>query len=120
VGAGAAVGGSCSGGLREAGLLPANRSARDGRSAVPRHPRRLQCGGPTILATNDWDVVAPDRFYALGLVSFNINPHYKEADPAMAPERETRVPADREYHVANANPVVGLEEGALVAWTTVS
>jgi len=68
--------------------------------------------GPTILTTNDWNVVALNQFDALGLVPFNINPHYKEADPAMAPGSETRDDRIREYHVGNANPVVGLEEGS--------
>ncbi len=51
---------------------------------------------------------------ALGLVAFNINPHYKEADPLMAPFSETRDDRIREYHVVNTNPVVGLEEGSWV------
>jgi dipeptidase E len=67
--------------------------------------------GPNILTTNDWNVVGVDRFDALGLVPFNINPHYKETDPAMAPFSETRDDRIREYHAVNANPVVGLEEG---------
>jgi dipeptidase E len=70
--------------------------------------------GPTILTTNDWNVVGLDRFDALALVDFNINPHYKEADPAMAPFSETRDDRIREYHVVNSNPVLGLEEGAWV------
>ena len=70
--------------------------------------------GPTILTTNDWNVVGLDRFDALGLVGFNINPHYKEADPAMAAFSETRDDRIREYHVVNMNPVLGLEEGAWV------
>ena len=70
--------------------------------------------GPTILTTNDWNVVGLDRFDALGLVGFNINPHYKEADPAMAAFSETRDDRIREYHAVNTNPVLGLEEGAWV------
>ena len=70
--------------------------------------------GPRILTTNDWNVVALDAFDALGLVPFNINPHYKEADPLMAAGSETRDDRIREYHVVKGNPVVGLEEGALV------
>jgi len=70
--------------------------------------------GPNILTTNDWNVVALDRFNALGLVSFNINPHYKETDPAMAPYSETRDDRIREYHAVNPNPVLGLEEGSWV------
>jgi dipeptidase E len=70
--------------------------------------------GPTILTTNDWNVVALDAFDALGLVPFNINPHYLEADPAMAPGSETRDDRIREYHAVWDNPVVGIEEGAMV------
>jgi dipeptidase E len=70
--------------------------------------------GPTILTTNDWNVVGLDRFDALGLVAFNINPHYLERDPAMAAHSETRDDRIREYHVVNANPVLGIEEGTWV------
>jgi len=70
--------------------------------------------GPNILTTNDWNVVALGGFDALGLVPFNINPHYRETDPAMAPFSETRDDRIREYHVVHANPVVGLEEGSWV------
>jgi dipeptidase E len=70
--------------------------------------------GPTILTTNDWNVVALDRFEALGLVPFNLNPHYLEADPAMAPGSETRDDRIREYHVVHANPVVGIEEQTMI------
>jgi dipeptidase E len=70
--------------------------------------------GPTILTTNDWNVVGLDRFEALGLVPFNINPHYQEADPAMAPGSETRDDRIREYHAVNANPVFGIEEQTMV------
>jgi dipeptidase E len=70
--------------------------------------------GPTILTTNDWNVVALERFDALGLVPFNVNPHYLETDPAMAAHSETRDDRIREYHVVNANPVVGIEEGTWI------
>src|SRR5258706_12608471 len=68
--------------------------------------------GPTILTTNDWNVVALDQFDALALVPFNINPHYKDANPAMAPGSETRDDRIREYHVVNETTVGGLEEGS--------
>jgi dipeptidase E len=70
--------------------------------------------GPTILTTNDWNVVALDRFEALGVVSFNINPHYLEADPLMAAGSETRDDRIREYHAVNANPVFGIEEQTMI------
>ena len=99
--------------LREAGLLPAIRARVEAGMPYVGASAGSNIAGPTILSTNDWNVVALDRFDALGLVGFNINPHYKEIDPAMAPGSETRDDRIREYHVVNANPVVGLEEGAL-------
>jgi len=70
--------------------------------------------GPRILTTNDWNVVALDAFDALGLVPFNINPHYLETDPTMAPGSETRDDRIFEYQVVWDNAVVGIEEGTLV------
>jgi dipeptidase E len=100
--------------LRESGLLPAVRERVLAGMPYLGASAGSNVAGPTILTTNDWNVVGLDRFDALGLVSFNINPHYKETDPAMAPGSETRDERIAEYHVVNANPVVGLEEGALV------
>jgi dipeptidase E len=101
--------------LRESGLLPAIRERVQAGMPYLGASAGSNVAGPTILTTNDWNVVGLDRFDALRLVGFNINPHYKEMDPAMAPSSETRDDRIREYHVVNANPVAGLEEGA---WLT--
>jgi len=66
--------------------------------------------GPTILTTNDWNVVSLTDFRALNLVPFSINPHYLETDPAMASHSETRDERIAEYHKANSNTVLGIEE----------
>jgi len=100
--------------LRGAGLLEAIRDRVVAGMPYMGASAGSNVAGPTILTTNDWNVVGLDRFDAIGLVGFNINPHYKEADPAMAPFSETRDDRIREYHVVNHNPVVGLEEGAWV------
>lgn len=100
--------------LREAALLdPIRERVREGLPYAGASAGS-NVAGPNILTTNDWNVVALDRFEALGLVPFNINPHYKETDPVMAPGSETRDDRIREYHVVNDNPVVGLEEGAWI------
>jgi dipeptidase E len=70
--------------------------------------------GPNVLTTNDWNVVGLTAFEALALVPFNVNPHYLETDPAMAPGSETRDMRITEYHVVRDNPVVGIEEGTMV------
>jgi dipeptidase E len=100
--------------LRAAGLLEAIRSRVAAGMPYLGASAGSNVAGPTILTTNDWNVMALDRFDALGLVGFNINPHYRETDPVMAPYSETRDDRIREYHVANTNPVLGLEEGAWV------
>jgi dipeptidase E len=102
--------------LRESDLLPVIRERVRGGMPYVGASAGSNVAGPTILTTNDWNVVALERFDALGLVAFNINPHYKETDSAMAPYSETRDERIREYHVVNDNPVAGLEEGA---WLTV-
>jgi dipeptidase E len=102
--------------LRAADLLGAIRSRVAAGMPYLGASAGSNVAGPTILTTNDWNVVGLDRFDALGLVGFNINPHYRETDPAMAPHSETRDDRIREYHVVNRNPVLGLEEGAWVIW----
>ena len=53
----------------------------------------------------------PASFEALGLVSFQINPHYLDPDPGS--QTETREARLREFHEENDTPVVGLREGML-------
>lgn len=100
--------------LREANLLPAIRERVRGGLAYLGSSAGSNLAGPTILTTNDWNVVGLSAFDALGLVPFNVNPHYLETDPVMAPGSETRDDRIREYHAVWSNPVAGIEEGTLV------
>jgi dipeptidase E len=67
---------------------------------------------PTLKTTNDMPIVEPRTFEALGLVPFQINPHFIDADPLSTHAGETRETRLAEFHEENATPVVGLREGA--------
>ena len=100
--------------LRQARLLePIRARVRAGMSYMGASAG-ANVAGPSILTTNDWNVVGLETFDALGLAPFNVNPHFVEVDPAMAPGSETREERIREFHTVWPQSVLGIEEGALV------
>lgn len=69
---------------------------------------------PTIKTTNDMPIVEPPSFTALGLVPFQINPHYIDADSSSTHMGETRDQRLAEFLEEKATPVVALREGAML------
>lgn len=68
---------------------------------------------PTICTTNDMPIVQPESFKVLGLIPFQINPHYLDANPE-GHAGETREQRLEEYQAANKNMyVAGLREGTM-------
>ena len=67
---------------------------------------------PTIRTTNDMPIVQPPSLDALGLIPFQINPHYLDADPNSTHKGETREQRLAEFHEDNSLPVAGIREGS--------
>ncbi len=72
---------------------------------------------PTIRTTNDMPIVEPGSLAALGLIPFQLNPHYLDPDPYSPHRGETRPKRIEEFLEENDVPVLGLREGA---WLRVS
>ena len=78
---------------------------------------------PSMMTTNDMPIVHTPTFEALGIIPFQINPHYhpgkilfmdgQDLSMHYGESREQRI---AEFHKQNSTPVLGMWEGSFVHW----
>jgi len=72
---------------------------------------------PSIRTTNDMPIVELPSLSALGLIPFQLNPHYLDSEAGSTHQGETRQQRIEEFLEENDVPVLGLREGT---WLRVS
>lgn len=93
------------------GLAVIRRVVREGTPYMGASAgTNLACA--SIRTTNDMPIVQPHDFQALGLLPFQINPHYIDPPTDSTHMGETREQRIREFHEENDQPVLGLREGS--------
>ncbi len=92
-------------------ILPLKKAIENGTPFLGTSAGSNICG-LTMQTTNDMPIIYPPSFETLGVIPFNLNPHYFDADlqsKHMGETRETRI---KEFHQFNTQPVIGLREGS--------
>jgi len=98
--------------LQDTGLLPAVRDrVRTGALRYMGASAGTNMACPTLRTTNDMPIAEPSSFGALGLLPFQINPHYVDPDPSSTHMGETREQRITEFLEDNDVPVLGIREG---------
>jgi dipeptidase E len=84
---------------------------RDGSTRYMGASAGTNVACPTIRTTNDMPICDPPSLTALGLLPFQINLHYVDADPSSTFMGETREERIEEFLEENDCPVLAMYEG---------
>jgi len=98
--------------LHQKGLIPVIAKAVENGLLYFGTSAGSNITGINMKTTNDMPIIYPQSFETLGLIPFNINPHYLDPDIRSKHKGETRETRIKEFHVFNSIPVVGLREGS--------
>ncbi len=105
--------------LQKTGLLEAIRDRAFEGFPYMGASAGINVTGLTIMTTNDMPIVQPRDMNAMGLVPFQINPHYVdgkfyyEEDGKVIPYAgESRADRLNQYHEENSTPIIGVREGS--------
>ena len=104
--------------LQRLGLVPVIRARVQSGLPYLGASAGTNITAPSIRTTNDMPIVQPESFEALGLVPFQINPHYLDADPLSVHNGESRATRITEFLEENDVLVLGLREGAHLSITS--
>ncbi|UYQ92227.1 dipeptidase PepE [Chitinophaga horti] len=100
--------------LHEQGLMQVLKNAVENGKPYMGASAGSNIGGINMQTTNDMPIVYPPSFDTMGLVPFNLNPHYIDPIPGVAHMGETRETRIKEFHTQQTIPVVGLREGSWI------
>ena len=92
-------------------LEPIRRKVRSGAPYIGSSAGS-NVAGPTIKTTKDMPIVQPRSFDSLGLVPFQISPHFLDPDPNSTHMGETQEERILQFLEENQTTVVGIREGA--------
>jgi len=98
--------------LQDLDLLDSIRRKVEGGAPYIGSSAGSNVAGPTIKTTKDMPIVQPRSFDSLGLVPFQISPHFQDPDPDSRHMGETQEERIVQFLEENETSVVGIREGA--------
>ena len=100
--------------MQQKGLMQAIRERVKGGLPYMGWSAGSNVACPTLMTTNDMPIIQPPSFECMGLIPFQINPHYLDKNPE-GHGGETREARIEEFLIINPHlSVAGLREGTLL------